>query len=59
MFRVQILKHQLYCREILKRVAAAVRYFAKNISSFRSHKEKLDSPNHGHFLASLNFLAKI
>ena len=58
MLHVQILKNKQYWREILKRVAAAVKYLAKTNSSLRGHKEKLDSPNPGNFLASLKFLAE-
>jgi hypothetical protein len=58
MLHVQILKNQQYWRKILKRVAAAVKYLAKTNSSLRAHKEKLDSPNPGNFLASLKFLAE-
>jgi len=45
-------------KEILKRVAAAVRFLAKNSLSFRGHREQLDEKNPRNFLSALKFLAE-
>lgn len=58
MFHAQMKKNQQYWREILKRVAASVKFLAKSNLSFRGHRETLEHANPGNFLASLKFLSE-
>lgn len=58
MLEAELKKCEERWKEILKRVAATVRFLAKNSLSFRGHREQLDEKNPGNFLSAVKFLAE-
>lgn len=58
MLEAELMKCEQRWKEILKRVAAAVRFLTKSSLSLRGHREQLDEKNPGNFVSALKFLAE-
>lgn len=58
MLDMELRRYENRWKEILKRVAAAVRFLAKSNLSFRGHREDLEQKNPGNFISAIAFLAE-